>query len=695
MNLIMRGSIVKKRPIVLAFILMVLVISIQAFKKKDDLPDQHKKWLKKEVVYIITPLEKEVFLKLKTNRERNFFIEAFWKHRDPTEGNERNEFKKEHYRRLNYANHFFSRGIPKPGWRTDRGRIYIILGEPNDIQRFEGASQVYPTEVWFYQGKTDIGLAPGFHVVFFKERGIGDYKLYSPVQHGPQALLISYYGDPTDYLAAYRDLEIVEPTLASVSLTLIPGGRLMVGGRPSMSSDILLQKIESSPLKLVKDKYAQKFLEYKDIVEVEYSTNYIASESLVKVIKDPSGIYFVHYSIGPERFSVNQYQNKYYTTLKLNGKVSDLNGKTIYQFEKSISLDFDEEQMEKVTHRPLNIRDMFPLIPGNFQMSVLLKNEVSKEFTSLERNIIIPGDEDNLQMTSLILGYNITRDTSKEKRLRPFQLGEFRIDFQANQIFRNQDDMVVGFQLLGLDEDMREKGEINYMFLKNNQQFRSFSNQINDFTDVPNFVEIFSLKEFLPAHYSLKVSLFLDGKEVIVEEEKFDITHIQAIPRPWIYTKLLTGPDNPVHLFVLGIQFLNYGKFDKARVNFEKARKGKPDSSEIAIRLAQTYLALKEYKKVESVLLPFLNQPEPTIYEVYLIIGKVYQIQGEFSKAIKVFDKAIAYYGLNTNILNALGESYFQLGELDKALAAWEKSLELYQAQPQIKEYVDSIKEKK
>jgi len=105
-------------------------------------------------------------LKLQTDRERNLFIEAFWSQRDILHGTPKGESKKEHYRRLNYVNHFFGRGTPKPGWKTDRGRMYIILGEPNDIQRFEGKTQIYPSEVWFYQGKTHLSL-PLVLILFF------------------------------------------------------------------------------------------------------------------------------------------------------------------------------------------------------------------------------------------------------------------------------------------------------------------------------------------------------------------------------------------------------------------------------------------------------------------------------------------------------------------------------------------------
>ena len=286
----------KKRAATVLFALLLgaLIVAPDASAgQKPKLPENYKKWLEEEVVYIIAPMEREVFLKLQTDRERDLFIEAFWKQRDPTPGSPENEFKTEHFRRIAYADRYLGRDAPRPGWKTDRGRIYIILGEARDIQRFEGKSSTYDAEVWFYQGKTDLGLPAGFNLVFFKEGGHGEYKLYSPVGDGPQALLAGYFGGP-DYQRAYEKLREVEPNLAAVSLSLVPGEGEGTYGRPSMSSDLLIQRIESSVARNVEAKYAQKFLQYKDLVEVEYTANYLDSDSLIKVFRDPSEIGRAH-----------------------------------------------------------------------------------------------------------------------------------------------------------------------------------------------------------------------------------------------------------------------------------------------------------------------------------------------------------------------------------------------------------------
>jgi GWxTD domain-containing protein len=676
------------------FILSVFIIGSAEKTKVSELPFRYKKWLQEEAFYIITTREREVFLELQTDKERDLFIEAFWKHRDPTPGTDENEFKKEHYRRINYANHFYGRVTPKPGWRTDRGRIYIILGEPNDIQRLSGKGQIYPSEVWFYQDKADQGLPPGFHVVFFQEGGAGEYRLYSPFRDGPQKLMPIYGGDPRDYYAAYLELKEIEPNLAEVSLSLIPGESSSLMGRPSMASDMLIQKIETVPQKQIEDRYAQKFLQYKDIVEVEYTANYIYSDSLVRIVRDPSEIDFVHYAVELPRLSVGSFENKYYTNLKLNGTVSNLEGKIIYQYEKNIKLEFDKEQIISLSHKPFNLHDMFPLIPGNYKFSVLIKNEVSKEFTSLERDLIIPQDDSSLHMNFLLLGYQATRSETLEKKTQPFRLGSYQIFCQPNNAFLSKDNLVIAFQIHGLRRESRQGGEIKFIFFKGGKEFRSFTKKISEYSEFPTFVQEFVLQDFLPDHYKIQVSLIANEKEVLSKSDEFDVTHLNTVLRPWIYSRILPDTEDPIYSYIIGTQLFKTGNIEKARLNLEKAFQKNADSVEYALDLAQTYIALAEYGKIKSILLPFLGQATPR-YEVFTMLGIAYQNLGEFNEAIKIYDQAISRFGLNINLLNSLGECYYKLGMPEEALSSWEKSLKIDSSQPRIRKNIEVIKKKK
>ncbi|MBU4202542.1 MAG: GWxTD domain-containing protein [Acidobacteria bacterium] len=688
----------KKNLLLLSILIGLLFLcptSVEA-DEKAKLPPIHKAWLEEEVIYIISPVEREVFLQLNSDRERDMFIQAFWKQRDPTPGTPENEFRKEHSDRISHANRRFGRGTPKPGWKTDRGRMYIILGEPNDIQRFEGKTQVYPTEVWFYQGKSDVGLPAGFSLVFFQESAVGEYRLYSPLADGPQALLTSYYGDPMDYYTAYTTLREFEADLAEVSLSLIPGEGSTIGGRPSMISDMLIQRVEGTPQKKIQTRYARKFLEYKDIVEVEYSANYLDSDTLVKVIKDPSGLYFVHYAIEPARLSVGQYQNKYYTTLMLNGTVADMEGKTIHQFEKTINLEFDSEQIREIFRRPVSIRDMFPIIPGRYRMSVLVKNETSKEFTSLEREILIPDEEGTVQMTALILGYQVSSEEIRRDILRPFQMGPFRLAFQSNRVFLRQDELAVGFQMNGLKQELMSRGTIRYDFLQNDQPFHSETHPVTEYFFMPNILQKFSLEKFPPAHYKITAAFLLDGQEVISGSEEFDITHSTAIPRPWVYAKLLSGPDSPAYAVVLGTQLYNSGRYLEALELFHKAWNALPGNQDIALELARTWMALQQYREIPPLLAPLVDteQKETSAYEVYSLLGESYRKLSEWGKAVEVFNKALSRHGQNTGTLNALGFCHLQLGHPEEALAAWEKSLEIVEDQPEIRKQVEILKRK-
>ena len=146
-------------------------------KEKLKLAEKYEKWNKEEVVYIITPVETEVFSKLVTDPERDLFIEEFWRQRDPTPGTSRNEFKEEHYRRIEFANKRFGRGTPIKGSRTDRGRFYIKLGNPASVEKYMGFN-IYPIETWLYSGSSKFMRVPFFRLVFFRlEVSIFKYKL--------------------------------------------------------------------------------------------------------------------------------------------------------------------------------------------------------------------------------------------------------------------------------------------------------------------------------------------------------------------------------------------------------------------------------------------------------------------------------------------------------------------------------------
>jgi len=131
-------------------------VSLQG-KKLKDLPEKYKNFLN-ITDYIMMPEEREVFFELANDRERDVFIDVFWKQRDPTPGTPENEYRETHLQRFTEATKKYGYGTSRPGWMTDMGRIYIILGPPVSIERFEATHGLYPAQVWYYYGDATSGL---------------------------------------------------------------------------------------------------------------------------------------------------------------------------------------------------------------------------------------------------------------------------------------------------------------------------------------------------------------------------------------------------------------------------------------------------------------------------------------------------------------------------------------------------------
>src|SRR5215212_6793884 len=153
---------------------------------KPELKKAYKDWLDKDVTYIITDEERKAFKKLATDDERERFIEEFWRRRDPDPDTDENEFKEEYYERIAYANEHFSSGIP--GWKTDRGRIWIMYGKPDERETHPmggpysrmpweggGDTTTYPFERWFY--RYIAGVGSGIELEFVDPTGTGEYRL--------------------------------------------------------------------------------------------------------------------------------------------------------------------------------------------------------------------------------------------------------------------------------------------------------------------------------------------------------------------------------------------------------------------------------------------------------------------------------------------------------------------------------------
>lgn len=668
------------------FVLSIFILPLYSLSEKD-LPPKYRKWLEEEVVYIITKAEREIFLQLQTDRERDIFIEAFWKQRDPIPETPENEFKIEHYRRIEYANKRFQFG--KPGWMTDRGKIYIILGEPKSIESFVNNKDFRDVEIWFYQNENFPGLPPAFNIVFYKESVASDFKLYSPINDGPQALLLEAYKDYyTGYEDALQKLFEINPTVANVARSLIPGESSSPTSTPSMASEILLANVQSFPQKLVSDKYAREFLKYKDIVEVDYTANYVDSSFLVKTIKI-NEIYFVHYLIEPKRFTFHKYEDKIIARVVLNGRVSDIKNNTIYQFEKEYSFNFDENKIKEIGTKPITISDLFPLISGNYKFSLIMKNTVSKEFSSFEVYISIPESSQSPRLDSYFVAYAKKPFSSSDRVLRPFQWGDTILLPEAEGTFSPSENLGIFLQFSGLDD--RKNYKLSISILDNGKILKNITKILKGVKGESVIYHELSLSELSPSLYKLKISLMDESdKEILSEFSNLQLTHLPAIPRPIFYYKGIPYEISYID-YILGNQFFNKGKFDEALKKLKNAYDRNRNNEEIAIALAKTLDKFNRNDEIINILTPFSNG-ENVKYETYFLLGEAHRKKGNFVEAIKFFTSALSHYGQNINLLNALGECYWEIKDFKNAKFYWGKSLELNPEQKEIKKRIDEIK---
>jgi GWxTD domain-containing protein len=684
--------------ILLAVFIAAIILPVAGQGKKKspkDLPEQYRRWIQEEVVYIISPKERDVFLQLENDRERETFIRAFWRQRDETPDTEKNEFREEHYRRISYANNWFGRDTATQGWRTDQGRIYIMLGEPKEIQRFENIPEIRPTIIWFFDSMSDRGLPSAFNIVFFKQEGHIEYSLYSPIKNGPQNLLMNYTGDSTDYESAYYKLIDIEPSVASVSMTLIPGDS-SYSGAPSVATDILLsQSLPAAPYRKVKDDYAEKLLRFKDIIEVDYTANYIGNESMLSVFRDAAGQSFVHIALEPNRLNFQTLERGYHTEMEVEVRVSDAANpaRTVYQFNRDVPLDVNDAQLAAIRTKLFSYQDLFPLIPGKYRLSLLWKNRVSREFTSVEATVVVPREEE-FALNAPVLANKAAKTTRYQGSAKAFLLNGIQLVPSPRNDFQQSDTLSIFCQMVNAPADVRSGGTVEYAILRDDQPFKSIVRNIAEYQDGTNLFEEVPLADFPPAQFRLRITVRDAARRSrLTSQADFFITPMISLTRPFVLSRPHAASNDPESLHILGSQYLAMDDPAKARPLLAAAQKGDPNEARYALDYAALLLRDKDYAGVQATSAPFLADDRK--WDFLQTVAKAHQGAGELERAIVRYKEYLAHFGTNIEVLNAIGECYFNLGNIPEALVAWERSIQINGNQPQLKEKVAALKNKK
>jgi len=680
-------------------LLLLLPLAADALcdERLDRLPANYREWLEEEVVYVITQTEREVFLSLGTLEERERFIEAFWRIRDPNLATPENEFQSEHYRRLEYANRSLSRETARPGWKTDRGRIYIVLGEPQQITRFEAHNEIVQSELWLYPAQTSKGLPTSFNLLFFRKKGFGEYELYSPILDGPNALMNGYQYTPgADNDDSLRIMQQISPELARASLSLDLGEPVdFVSRRPAMGTDILLARIEASAKRSVRTDYADAYLRYGDRVSADYSFRYVPNQKTFVVLYGPEATPFVHYSIElqPEDFALesSEDESKLYTTLDVTHEVRSASGALVAKDDQEVYLELAPSQFQQGARLPFAYQDAFPLIPGDYQVSVVLRNRVDRQYTVAEHQLRIPpAGKDEPTLGDVILGYLHETPLTEDNPgyLRAFQVGYDRIYPAAEGLFPVGAEVLVFTQVYGDATGYR----LSISLLDGETTLEPRETKVAAGRS-GTLVESFSLLRMAGGSYVFRVQL-VDPGGLVASERRRDlvVSPRNTIPRPgFIYRRGFPAETPGLLALKRGEQLWNLKRFDAATAEFAHAvEANNPDLPEASWKLAAALLSTGRAERALELLAP-MEKRFPQQFEVIGGLGYAYYFQQDYARARELLERAATLRPPDTPLLNALGNSYREVGNVGSAIEAYRRSLEIDPNQDEVRRILESI----
>lgn len=468
--------------------------SSQSEKKKiEPLSKWSKQWLEEVVPYIITEAEREVFKNLPNEVERGKFIENFWKKRDPNPQTPENEFKLDYYKRIALANKFFGTGGIK-GWRTDRGRIYILLGPPNEIQRVmtSSGSSLYgfhgPKEIWNYWGIDNPRLPYNLEFVFVDKFGTGNYVLDRGVRlgdAGPTQIDINAMHYQFDYM------EIMAEAM-----------RNPFEGLDKLKGIITTQ------------------VTY-DLIPIDYEAFHL---------KGLQGTTYIPLSVEIPYSSVTQkkIENEYYINLTMMIMVSDKLGSVVYERSKDINLKHTATELEGLKARKFQIQTSLSLKPEDYKIHFLILDNFSGKIGTLHQNLPVPdfsGDE--LRASDILLK---SRGHAEQKQGDTAE-GRIRADF--TKIFQQGEEMDVYVELYNLRLDPvtgLNNFKVEYIFLRyKNILTRIPSPAIKPTPEKDCRVQSsFRLKNFKPGEYVLQIhAVDLNSGKEITKGTRFIISSLQ------------------------------------------------------------------------------------------------------------------------------------------------------------------------
>ena len=443
----------------------------QAEKLRKELETPYKKWLNEDVVYIITDEERAAFKRLASDEERESFIESFWLRRDPTPDTEENEFKEEHYRRIAYANDHYASGIP--GWKTDRGRIYITYGPPDEIESHPsggtyerpmeeggGETSTYPFQQWRYRYLDGIGT--NIIIEFVDPTMSGEFHMTMDPSEKDALLYV-----PNAGLTMNEQMGLSTKT---DRFNRTDGTHLGTGTQPLPESMNEFTRLEQFA-KLQKPPTV-KFKDLDAVVSsnIRYNMLPVKVQADYMKITDSTVLTAVTVQLQRKDLQFQQKDNISTATVNIYGRITSIAGRVVNYFEDVVNVSVPTSLLAQAITGSSIYQKAIPLPPGLYRLNVVAKDVVGGNMTTYPMALNVPRFEDEkLASSSLILADLIEKVPTRSIGSGAFVIGDTKIRPRLNDTFDRNEKLGIYMQFYNFGPDEKTNkpnGSIQYEITK-------------------------------------------------------------------------------------------------------------------------------------------------------------------------------------------------------------------------------------
>ncbi len=486
----------------------------KARKTLKELDSQYRQWLNEDVIYIISPEERNAFLQLDTNEEREQFIEQFWLRRSSNPDLPDNDFKEEHYRRIAYANEHYASGIP--GWKTDRGRMYIMWGPADEVDSHPsggtydrpmeeggGSTTTYPWETWRWRYLEGIG--ENIILEFVDPSGSGEYHL--TMDPSEKDALLHVPG------AGLSLLESMGMASKTDRFTRSDGTNLptAMGGTPASMDEFnrleLYAKVQKPP--------EVKFKDLEAIVTARIVRDQLKFTWRTDFMKVTNDTVLVPITIQVSNGQLN-FQSKdgiHSATMNVFGRVSTLTGRIVQTFEDPVSKDFPDSLFQQSLKLQSIYQKAVPLRPGLYRLDLVIKDVQSGNVGVVNTRLAVPRYADEkLDASTLILADQLEHVPAKQIGTGQFVLGSTKVRPRLNSDFTTSDRMGIYLQVYNLKpDDKTHKSSATFQFTVKKGaervlQFKETSEEMKQTGDQVTIERWLPLASLAPGKYTIEIN---------------------------------------------------------------------------------------------------------------------------------------------------------------------------------------------